>query len=199
MLNVKWGWETCILLSPHICIILFMFVKNFISTEIVDVSQTMSDCHHIHCMLCSYVVHFWLCEWRRVVFQEWCTSWYCCVGRNWSGAPNNPCCVKTIPRPIPEKKWHLTPSVGSLMGGLLPFGSIFVEMYFVFTSFWDYKVYYVFGFMLLVFLILVVVTVCVTIVWTYFLLNAENYHWQWTSFFSAASTAIYMYLYSIYY
>jgi hypothetical protein len=62
------------------------------------------------------------------------------VGRNWSGAPNNPCRVKTIPRPIPEKKWYLTPSVVSLMGGLLPFGSIFIEMYFVFTSFWNYKV-----------------------------------------------------------
>uniref|UniRef100_M4ESG0 Transmembrane 9 superfamily member n=1 Tax=Brassica campestris TaxID=3711 RepID=M4ESG0_BRACM len=92
------------------------------------------------------------------------------VGRNWSGAPNNPCRVKTIPRPIPEKKWYLTPSV-----------------------------YYVYGFMLLVFVILVIVTVCVTIVGTYFLLNAENYHWQWTSFFSAASTAVYVYLYSIYY
>ncbi|CAN8294307.1 unnamed protein product [Cochlearia groenlandica] len=121
------------------------------------------------------------------------------VGRNWSGAPNNPCRVKTIPRPIPEKKWYLTPSVISLVGGLLPFGSIFIEMYFVFTSFWNYKVYYVYGFMLLVFVILVIVTVCVTVVGTYFLLNAENYHWQWTSFLSAASTAGYVYLYSIYY
>ncbi|KAK8934437.1 hypothetical protein KSP39_PZI014567 [Platanthera zijinensis] len=121
------------------------------------------------------------------------------VGRNWSGAPNNPCRVKTIPRPIPEKKWYLTPFVVSLMGGLLPFGSIFIEMYFVFTSFWNYKVYYVYGFMLLVFLILNIVAICVTIVGTYFLLNAENYHWQWTSFFSAASTAAYVYLYSIYY
>ncbi|KAG8089374.1 hypothetical protein GUJ93_ZPchr0011g28168 [Zizania palustris] len=121
------------------------------------------------------------------------------VGRNWSGAPNNPCRVKTIPRPIPEKKWYLTPFVISLMGGLLPFGSIFIEMYFVFTSFWNYKVYYVYGFMLLVFVILIIVTICVTIVGTYFLLNAENYHWQWTSFFSAASTSLYVYLYSIYY
>ncbi|MBA0631556.1 hypothetical protein Godav_000419 [Gossypium davidsonii] len=66
------------------------------------------------------------------------------VGRNWSGAPNNPCRVKTIPRPIPEKKWYLTPSVVSLMGGLLPFGSIFIEMYFIFTSFWNYKVKFFF-------------------------------------------------------
>jgi len=121
------------------------------------------------------------------------------VGRNWSGVPDNPCRVKTIPRPIPQKKWYLTPTVVAIMGGLLPFGSIFIEMYFIFTSFWNYKVYYVYGFMLLVFIILIIVTVCVTIVGTYFLLNAENYHWQWTSFFSAASTATYVYLYSIYY
>lgn len=121
------------------------------------------------------------------------------VGRNWSRASDNPCRVKSIPRPIPEKKWYLTPSVVSVMGGLLPFGSIFIEMYFVFTSFWNYKVYYVYGFMLLVVVILLIVTICVTIVGTYFLLNAENYHWQWTSFFSAASTAAYVYLYSIYY
>ena len=34
--------------------------------------------------------------------------------------------------------------------GVLPFGSIFIEMYFIFTSFWNYKFYYVYGFMLLV-------------------------------------------------
>ncbi len=52
------------------------------------------------------------------------------------------------------------------------------------------QVYYVYGFMLLVFIILAIVTVCVTIVGTYFLLNAENYHWQWTSFCAAASTSL---------
>lgn len=71
------------------------------------------------------------------------------------------------------------------------------DQHFIFCLCW--QVYYVYGFMLLVFLILIIVTVCVTIVGTYFLLNAENYHWQWTSFFSAASTAVYVYLYSIYY
>ena len=86
-----------------------------------------------------------------------------------------------------------------MVGGLLPFGAIFIELYFVFTSFWNYKVYYVYGFMLLVFLILVIVTICVTIVGTYFLLNAENYHWQWTAFGSAASTAAYVMLYSVHY
>jgi transmembrane 9 superfamily protein 3 len=48
--------------------------------------------------------------------------------------------VKRIPSPIPDKKWYLRPWVVALAGGLLPFGSIFIEMYFIFTSFWNYKV-----------------------------------------------------------
>lgn len=74
-----------------------------------------------------------------------------------------------------------------------------LHLYFGWPLFCCWQVYYVYGFMLLVFIILIIVTVCVTIVGTYFLLNAENYHWRWTSFFSAASTALYVYLYAIYY
>jgi transmembrane 9 superfamily member 3 len=81
---------------------------------------------------------------------------------------------------------------------LVPLTYLF-RRYFIFTSFWAYKIYYVFGFMLLVFLILIIVTICVTIVCTYFLLNAEDYRWQWTSFLSGASTAIYVYIYAFYY
>lgn len=121
------------------------------------------------------------------------------LGRAISGQPNHPCRINAVPRPIPEKKWYTEPLVITFFGGLLPFGSIFIEVYFVFTSFWAYKIYYVYGFMLLVFLILIVVTVCVTIVTTYFLLNAEDYRWQWTSFFTGASIAIYIYMYSFYY
>ena len=43
----------------------------------------------------------------------------------------------------------MEPWVIVLVGGVLPFGSIFIEMYFIFTSFWAYKIYYVYGFMLL--------------------------------------------------
>lgn len=52
-----------------------------------------------------------------------------------------------------------------------------LQMYFVFTSFWGFKVYYVFTFLALVFLMLTMVTACVVIVCTYFLLNGEDYRW----------------------
>lgn len=121
------------------------------------------------------------------------------LGRNLNGQSNAPCRVNAVPRPIPEKKWFMEPSVLIPLGGILPFGSIFIEMYFIFTSFWAYKVYYVYGFMLLVLLILIAVSICVTIVCTYFLLNAEDYRWQWTSFLTGASTSVYVYIYAIYY
>ena len=62
------------------------------------------------------------------------------VGRNWNAAPNFPCRVKRIPSPVPERAWYYRPWAISMAGGLLPFGSIFIEMYFIFTSFWGYKV-----------------------------------------------------------
>ena len=36
--------------------------------------------------------------------------------------------VNAVPRPIPEKKWFMEPWVIIPLGGILPFGSIFIEM-----------------------------------------------------------------------
>jgi len=121
------------------------------------------------------------------------------LGRNLNGKSTFPCRINPMPKQIPAKRFYQELWVHVMLGGVLPFGSIFIEMYFVFTAFWQYKYYYVFGFLLLVYVILIIVTCCVTIVSTYFLLNAEDYRWQWLSFLSGASTAVYVYLYAIYY
>eukprot|EP00002_Diphylleia_rotans_P037417 TRINITY_DN8356_c0_g1_i1.p1 TRINITY_DN8356_c0_g1~~TRINITY_DN8356_c0_g1_i1.p1 ORF type:complete len:592 (-),score=81.51 TRINITY_DN8356_c0_g1_i1:447-2222(-) len=121
------------------------------------------------------------------------------VGKTQSILSEPPCKINQTPRPIPVKKLYFQPIFLMFAGGLLPFGSIFIETYFVFTSIWSYKVYYVYGFLLLVYIILIIVTVCTSIVAVYFLLSSEDYRWQWTSFFCGASTAIYLFLYSIYY
>ncbi|CAM9269803.1 unnamed protein product, partial [Chrysoparadoxa australica] len=123
----------------------------------------------------------------------------CMLGRHIGGKSNFPCRVNSIPREIPPSPWFSNPMLIVPVAGVLPFGSIFIEMYFIFTSFWNYKYYYVYGFVALVYVLLATVIVCTTIVATYFVLNAENYHWQWISFGSAASTAGYVFLYSVYY
>jgi transmembrane 9 superfamily protein 3 len=121
------------------------------------------------------------------------------VGRSIGSNADFPCRVSGFLHPPPQSGFWTNPWVLSLLSGLLPFGSVLVEMFFVFTSFWNYKVYYMYTFVLLVYVLLVVVTVCSTIVSTYFLLNAEDYRWCWTSFTSGASAAVYAFIYGIYF
>jgi transmembrane 9 superfamily protein 3 len=110
-----------------------------------------------------------------------------------------PCHIGPFPKPIPQKPFYHRLGFHILLSGILPFGSIFIEMYFVFTSLYQYKYYYVFGFLLLVFIILNIVTLCVTIVSTYFLLNSEDYRWQWSSFLGGSSVGLYIFCYGIYF
>eukprot|EP01126_Amoeba_proteus_P001950 TRINITY_DN10607_c0_g1_i13.p1 TRINITY_DN10607_c0_g1~~TRINITY_DN10607_c0_g1_i13.p1 ORF type:complete len:229 (-),score=33.35 TRINITY_DN10607_c0_g1_i13:349-1035(-) len=107
--------------------------------------------------------------------------------------------VTPIPKVIPSKQTYQSLWFHLVFGGLFPFGSIFIEMYFVFTAFWQLKYYYVFGFLLLVYIILIIVTACSSVISTYFLLNSEDYRWQWVSFATGASTSAYVYLYAVYY
>lgn len=111
-----------------------------------------------------------------------------------------PCRVNAIPRPIPDDvPWYGKPSGLIPLAGLLSFGSIFIELYYVLTSLWNYKFYHVYGFLLGVYSILTIVVGMTSIIVVYFCLNAENYLWQWTAFASGASTSGYVFLYGIYY
>jgi len=84
--------------------------------------------------------------------------------------------------------------------GLIPSGCLFIEMYFILSAVWSHnKVYYVYGFMLAVLLLLCLVLVCVSITCTYVLLNAEDHRWQWQSFLCCSATAGYIFLYTIHY
>lgn len=68
---------------------------------------------------------------------------------------------------------YAKPSVVIPLAGILPFGSVFFEMYFILTSLTNYIFYYVYGFMVVVFLILIVMLVCISVVSVYVVLNAE--------------------------
>lgn len=120
-------------------------------------------------------------------------------GKNLPKKPEWPCRINPIPRPIPERPWYARPIQLVMLSGILPFGSIFIEIHFILTSFWAVKIYHVYGFLMLVFIMLLIVTACVSIVSTYILLNAEDHRWHWTNFFASGSTAFYVFFYSIYY
>ncbi|ETO07011.1 hypothetical protein RFI_30381 [Reticulomyxa filosa] len=123
------------------------------------------------------------------------------VGRQTYKRQNFPCAVNpNFVRPLPnDRPFYMQPIVFCFTVGVLPFGSMFIEMYYIFNSFWNYKFYYVYGFMLVVFLLVTLVTACCAIVSTYLLLNWEDWRWKWISMFSGGSTAFYVFLYSTFY
>jgi len=99
-----------------------------------------------------------------------------------------------IPRQIPPAQSWLKPVPSVLIVGLLPFGAIFVELYFIMSSIWFSRIYYMFGFLFLCYGLMIAVAASVTILMTYFLLCAENYHWQWRSFIGAGMSGGYIFL-----
>eukprot|EP00249_Psilotum_nudum_P016136 c25673_g1_i1 orf=228-2261(+) len=102
-----------------------------------------------------------------------------------------------IPREIPPQKY---PSWLLVLGaGTLPFGTLFIELFFIMSSIWLGRVYYVFGFLFVVLVLLVIVCAEVSVVLTYMHLCVEDWRWWWKSFFASGSVALYVFLYAINY
>jgi transmembrane 9 superfamily member 2/4 len=107
--------------------------------------------------------------------------------------------VNRIPRQIPSQVWYMQPVFSILVGGVLPFGAVFIELYFILSSIWLHKYYFVFGFLFIVFFILILTCAEITIVMTYFQLCNADYKWWWRSFLTPASSSLYLFAYSIFY
>lgn len=64
-----------------------------------------------------------------------------------------------------------------VLAGVLPFGAVFIELYFIYEALWANTFYYLFGFLFVVMSIVFIACAQIAIVVTYFLLCAENYRW----------------------
>ena len=107
----------------------------------------------------------------------------------------------SIPQEISNRKWLSYPVSGvltALMGSLLPFACVIIQLYFILNSISSGEIYYSFGFIMLAFLILLVVCAQTAVLLNYLHFRAENYHWWWRSFFSTGIMALYVFFFSIY-
>jgi transmembrane 9 superfamily protein 2/4 len=100
-------------------------------------------------------------------------------------------------RRIPTPPIWQRPLLGILAAGILPFVTIYIELYFIMLNLWTGLYYYAFGFALIVFLLLVVVCSQVTILLVYCQLSAGNHRWWWFAFLAPGSMGLYTFLYSI--
>ncbi|KAI5965689.1 TMN2 [Candida pseudojiufengensis] len=103
-----------------------------------------------------------------------------------------------IPRQIPQQPWYLKLIPIMFISGIFPFGSIAVEMYFIYSSLWFNKIFYMFGFLFFCFLLMTLTTSLITILMIYYTLCSENYKWQWKSICIGGGCAIYVFIHSIF-
>lgn len=109
-----------------------------------------------------------------------------------------PTVTSTIARAIPPATIFLNPIGAMLVAGLVPFAAAYVELFFIMTSLWMDQYYYVFGFTFIVYLLLIITCAEVTVLLVYYQLCAENHRWWWFSFFAPGSTALYTFVYSVF-
>lgn len=148
--------------------------------------------------------------WGSAIWNYVCSFllvvWYIgTIGVRWQllglqkPAIEDPVKTNKIPRQIPDQAWYMKPVFSILIGGILPFGAVFIELFFILTSIWLNQFYYIFGFLFIVFIILLITCAEITIVLCYFQLCSEDYHWWWRSYLTAGSSALYLFLYSVFY
>ena len=67
-------------------------------------------------------------------------AWCVLVGVIWCvsilQAIEQPVPTNQIPREIPDQNWLSHPIPSALMGGILPFGCVFIQLFFILNSIW---------------------------------------------------------------
>lgn len=121
------------------------------------------------------------------------------IGKNCSRPFDAPSRTAKIPREIPACAWYRRPISVAMLCGLMPFSSIYVEIYFLFGAVWGHKIFQVYEMLAIVFVILVMVTTITTASAVYFQLVEENHKWAWASVGYGGSIGLYIMIYSCYY
>ncbi|CAL9047694.1 unnamed protein product, partial [Musa banksii] len=80
---------------------------------------------------------------------------------------------------------HEQANFSILNGGILPFGAVFIELFFILTSIWLNQFYHFFGFLFLVFY--------------HSHYHLEDYLWWWRSYLTSGSSALHLFLYATFY
>jgi len=178
-------WQLCTLLTatafPGLCFGLFLFFNTVLAFFKSTASVPFLDL--------AIVAAMWCCVSVPLVFLG------AYFGYKKEGL-DFPTVTSTIARAIPEPSLPMHPLLGIALAGMIPFAAAYVELFFIMTSLWMDQFYYVFGFTLAVYIILLITCAEVTVLLVYYQLCAENHRHWWFSLLASGSAAAYMFAYS---
>ncbi|ORY93753.1 hypothetical protein BCR43DRAFT_495268 [Syncephalastrum racemosum] len=112
-------------------------------------------------------------------------------------AIEHPVRTTQMPRFIPQKRWYQEYSVSIMLGGIIPFAVVFVDLHELLKSVWQGELYLSVFYATGACLLLSIATAAVTVVLVFFQLCNEDYHWWWMSFSIGASSSLYMFAYAL--
>jgi hypothetical protein len=110
-----------------------------------------------------------------------------------------PCKTNKLAREIPQCEWYQSPMTQLLASGFLPFSAIYIELHYIFNSIWGPRIYTLYGILLLASAMLLLVAATVTVLFTYFHLNAEDHRWMWRAFGTGFAVSFFFMAYCIYF
>ncbi|CAO3591192.1 unnamed protein product [Absidia cylindrospora] len=104
-----------------------------------------------------------------------------------------------MPRLIPSKRWYQQYNISILLGGVIPFAVVFINLNELLKSSWRGELYISIPHLVLSCLVMAITTSQVSMVLIFFQLCNEDYHWWWMSFVVGASSSMYMFVYGLIY
>jgi transmembrane 9 superfamily member 1 len=121
------------------------------------------------------------------------------TAKNFVGPFTSPCRTKQVPRALPIIPWYKGEIAQFFIAGFLPFSAIYVELYYVMISLWGTIMYTPYPILALVFIVLILVTSCITIAMTYLQISQEDHYWWWRAILSGGSTSFFILAYSVFF
>merc|ERR1712194_539004 len=113
---------------------------------------------------------------------------------------NAPTRTADVAREIPEKKtWLSKRPLMFLIGGIIPFAAIYVELQFIFYSMWGHRLMSYFGILLLSFIVLIALVSLNAAILVYLQLSFENHRWWWMSFANGGMVGIVIFTWSFHF
>ncbi|KAG2488875.1 hypothetical protein HYH03_012670 [Edaphochlamys debaryana] len=110
-----------------------------------------------------------------------------------------PCRTTETPRPVPPLPWYRTALPQMILAGVLPFWTIYIELYYVFASIWGHKVYTIYSVLAFIVATAVITAAFVTIALTHSQMMVEDHRWWWRSFLCGGSAGVFLYGYCFFY